>query len=376
MYTFHAITFATWVSLAVAQQQPQIRQQEGYQGFSSGATLDGQTAKQESDFAEEFRVAQNLHGSPGTFNSVRLYTNIQAETTDTPSAAFKAAIDTKTSMLLGLWCSGTDTIESELTALSSAIKTYGQEFADLVVGISVGSEDLYRISESGIRNDAGLGNGPKEIIGFINEVRDAIADTPLKDVPVGHVDTSSAFFNESNAEVIKNCDFIGMDAYPFYEREKDNTFENARNLWDTAYRKTLAAAGDVPVWITEVGWPSEGPDFGKAVASVDNARAYWQDLGCDLFGRTNTWWYSLHDTNPDIDEDFSITKDLSTTPIFDLSCPVDAKAPKPVNTGGSSNSTGTTEDDEDAASFQNAPSFFFSLGMVILLSVFVSVGIM
>ncbi len=344
MHSFYkSLAVAASVALVAAQER-EVPQQEGYLGFNSGAFFRDRSAKEEADFAQEFRTAQSLIGSPGVFSSVRLYTNIQHGTTDTPISAFPAAIETNTTMLLGLWCSGTESIEKELTALRAAIDEYGQEFADLVVGISVGSEDLYRVSESGIRNEAGIGAGPEEIIGFINEVRDAIADTPLRGVPVGHVDTSSAWYNESNAEVISNCDFIGMDAYPYYEREKENAFENARELWDDAYGKTVDAAGDVPVWITEAGWPNEGPQFGDAVASVENAKAFWDDVGCSLFGRTNTWWYILRDSNPDNKERFAITEDLSTTPIFDLSCPANQGAPTVVNEaqGASTNTTGNS----------------------------------
>src|SRR6201995_72193 len=146
----------SFLPLAAAQQ---VQQQQGYLGFNSGNTLDTGKAKQQSDFEQEFKIAQTLHETPGLFNSVRLYTNIQFGTTDTPISAFDAAVNTNTTILLGIWCSGTTNIDPELKALQSAITKHGQKFADLVVGISVGSEDLYRISESGIANNAGVGKG-------------------------------------------------------------------------------------------------------------------------------------------------------------------------------------------------------------------------
>ena len=314
MFYAKAILSASWLAMVAAQQ-------EGYLGFNSGATLANGRAKQLSDYEEEFQTAANLRGAPEEFNSVRLYTNVQAGTVNTPTSAFEAAINTGTTMLLGLWCSGTDSIANELAAMEAALERFGDRFADLVVGISVGSEDLYRTSVTGINNEAGIGNYPDQIIAFIEETRQRIANTPLADKPVGHVDTSSAFFNESNAEVIASCDFIGMDAYPYYEKEKDNAFENARELWEDAYRKTLNAAGDVEVWITEIGWPVSGPEFGDATASIENAQDYWADLGCSLFGKVNTWWYTLRDSNPANEAKFAITENLSTTPRFDLTCP-------------------------------------------------------
>ncbi len=334
MYILQALTAAIWIGLAAAQQQ------QGYLGFNSGATFDSNKAKQQSDFEKEFRTAQGLRGSPGSFNSIRLYTNVQAGTTDSPISAFPAAIATNTSMLLGIWCSGTTSITSELNALRSAISQHGQRFADLVVGISVGSEDMYRISESGIENNAGVGKGPDEIITFIREVRSAIDNTPLSRKPVGHVDSWSAWANTSNAAVIEEVDFIGTDLYPYYEKDKGNTFSNATNVFDYIYNQTLSAAGDKPVWITETGWPSSGPMFGQAEASTENAKAYWDRIGCRLFGRTNVWWYTLRDSNPANKEKFAITKDLSTTPIFNLTCPTDSGAPASINNGVESAGSG------------------------------------
>ena len=57
---------------------------------------------------------------------------------------------------LGLWASASsDVFQNELDALRTAIEQYGTAFTDLIVGISVGSEDLYRISVQGIANESG-----------------------------------------------------------------------------------------------------------------------------------------------------------------------------------------------------------------------------
>jgi glucan endo-1,3-beta-D-glucosidase len=323
MFLLRALMIACCVAQAAAQQS--------YLGFNSGATLDDSKAKEQSDFEKEFKTAQALQGSPGSFNSVRLYTNIQSGTQDTPISAFPAALATNTSMLLGIWCSGTTSIENELKALQSAISQYGQKFADLVVGISVGSEDVYRVSESGIENDAGVGKSADVIVSFIEEVRSSIAKTPLSDKPVGHVDSWSAWANSSNSALVEAVDFVGTDLYPYYEKDKGNAFSNATTIFEYIYNETVAAAGNKPVWITETGWPNTGPLFGEAEASIDNAKSYWDKVGCTLFGRTNVWWYTLRDSNPANKEKFAITKDLSTTPAFNLTCPTDSGAPASIN---------------------------------------------
>jgi glucan endo-1,3-beta-D-glucosidase len=323
MFVSKALLIASWTALGAGQQN--------YLGFNSGATLDDSKGKQPADFEKEFKVAQGLQGSPGSFNSVRLYTNVQSGTQDTPISAFPAALATNTSMLLGIWCSGTISIENELKALQSAVSQYGQKFADLVVGISVGSEDVYRISESGVENNAGVGKEADEIVKFIKQVRSSIANTPLSTKPIGHVDSWSAWANTSNSALIEAVDFIGTDLYPYYEKDKGNAFSNSTTIFDYIYNATTSAAGNKPVWITETGWPTSGPVFGQAEASINNAKSYWDQVGCKLFGRTNVWWYTLRDSNPANKEKFAITQDLSTSPAFNLTCPADSGAPASIN---------------------------------------------
>ncbi|KAI1763845.1 glucan 1,3-beta-glucosidase [Hypoxylon sp. FL1150] len=285
--------------------------------------------------AAEFQTAQSLINSPGVFNSARLYTNVQADTTNTPIEAFQAAINTNTSLLLGIWCSGTANITNELDALSTAIDKFGSSLADLVVGISVGSEDMYRASESGVTNDAGVGAGPDAIVKFINRTRKAIEGTPLADIPVGHVDTWSAWSNKSNKAVVEAVDWVGTDLYPFYEYELNNSFANAVSIFDDLHQITVNASQDKPVWITETGWPKSGDSKGNATTGVDLMADYWQEIGCNkLFGRINTWWYTLKDADASSAQMFAITDDdLSTSALFDLTCANNSGAPATVNAG-------------------------------------------
>lgn len=322
-----AATLAASVSGVLAQQ--------GYLGFNSGATKDDKSVKKQADFEKEFQTQQKLQHSPGLFNSVRLYTNIQPSTTDTPIEAFAAAMATNTSLLLGMWCSGTTSITNELSALSKAISQHGKNFTDLVVGISVGSEDLYRDSADGVKNKAGVGQPGATIISFIKATRKALEGTALAKTPVGHVDTWTAWVNSSNKDVIDEVDFVGADIYPYYEDGKNvnmtNEIGNALPIWEFALNATEKAAGSKPVWITETGWPSTGPTWNQAVPSEANAKTYWDQIGCSLFGRTNTWWYILRDSNPDNKMKFGLDPELDAKPRFNLTCPASSGAPASIN---------------------------------------------
>jgi len=265
-----------------------------YLGFNSGGTLPDKSAKFKKDWLEEFTTAQNLVGAPGKFNSVRLYTNIQAYSKTDPIEAFEAAIDTKTNILLGIWTSGTTSIDNEITALKAAVSKYGSSFTDLVIGMSIGSEDLYRDSATGVANKAGVGNGPDAIVNFINTYKKAMQGTPLATVPIGHVDTWDVWGNATNKPVIDAIDWIGVDEYPYYENGKGNSIDNSGQLFDRAYNAVLGVAGDKPVWVTETGWPVSGPNWDEAVPSVQNAQYYWQEVGCRrLFNKAPTFWVSF-----------------------------------------------------------------------------------
>ncbi|KAK4187149.1 glycoside hydrolase superfamily [Podospora australis] len=314
---------------------------ENYLGFNSGATLADRSAKFKADFLAEFKTAQGLKNSPGKFNAVRLYTNIQAYSKDDPIQAFEAAIETKTKILLGVWTSGTDSIELELSALKKAISKYGKEFTDLVIGMSIGSEDLYRVSETGIKNKAGVGAGPNTLVKFIGDYKKAVANTPLSSVPIGHVDTWDAWTNGTNKAVVDALDWVGVDEYPYYENGKGNNIKNAGKLFDRAFDAVVGAVGGKPIWVTETGWPATGPKWDEAEASVANAKYYWQEIGCrKLFNKVPTFWYNLRDSNPDNEMKFAITENLSTNPLFDLTCPTTFDTPTGTSSTSSPSATG------------------------------------
>ncbi|EPS37075.1 hypothetical protein H072_9334 [Dactylellina haptotyla CBS 200.50] len=310
-----------------------------YLGFNYGATKANGQIKVYDDFKEEFELAQKLPGAAGKFTSARLYTMIQGPSKDDPITAFQAAIDTKTSILLGIWCSaGPEIVNNEISALTKAIKQYGTKFTDLVVGLSVGSEDLYRNSVMGIENKSGIGAQPNDLVNYIKQVRAALAGTPLSKVQIGHVDTWTVWVNGTNQPVIDALDWIGFDAYPYFQSTMANSIDVAADLFWQAYETTQKATGK-EVWITETGWPVAGKDMNLAKANVPDAQQYWNQIGCAIFGKYKTWWYMLRDADPDAPETEFGVLDKDLTPYYDLSC----KNAKPVNSPlAATSTTGTS----------------------------------
>ncbi|EME80371.1 glycoside hydrolase family 17 protein [Pseudocercospora fijiensis CIRAD86] len=300
-------------------------------GFNYGALYADQSARTQQDFEADFNAAKNLPGSHG-FSSARLFTMIQGYTTNTVISAIPAAIATNTSLLLGLWASaGPDAFNQEITALRNAINQYGTSFTDLIVGISVGSEDLYRVSPTGIENDSGPGSSPDQLVGYIGQVRDAIAGTAASGKSVGHVDTWTAYTNSSNAALINAVDWLGMDGYPYYQTVNANGIENAESLFFQSYDATVAVAQGKPVWVTETGWPVTGPQSGQATASIANAGTYFKNVGCRLLnGDYNIWWYQLNDGQTDQSAtSFRVINADRGAPLYDLSCSSSAESSSP-----------------------------------------------
>ncbi|PSR76547.1 glycoside hydrolase superfamily [Coniella lustricola] len=316
-----------------------------YVGFNYGSTFTTGAAKAQSDFEAEFTTAQSLISAPTVFNSARLYTMIQAGTTNTPISALPAAVSTQTTLLLGLWASGGDAgFANELAALQSAIAAYGTSLSSLVAGISVGSEDLYRISPTGIAAGSNPGASPDTLVGYISQVRSALANTAWSSVPVGHVDTWTAWVNASNDAVTSASDFIGVDAYPYFQNTMSNAISDGQSLFSSAIQQTQAAVGSKPIWITETGWPVSGPTENLAVPSIENAQTYWDTVGCPLFGTTNVWWYTLQDAAPDTPSpSFGIVgSTLTSTPLYDLSCNASSSSTSAASSGsGSASASGT-----------------------------------
>jgi glucan endo-1,3-beta-D-glucosidase len=251
-------------------------------------------------------------------------------TTSDPISAIPAAIKTKTSLLLGIWASGGQAgVTNEIAALTAAITKYGTDFTDLVAGLSVGSEDLYRISVTGIANDPkGVGVDPATLVKYITQVKTAIKGTALEKVLIGHVDTWNSWTNSSNSAVISAIDWLGVDEYPYFQNTESNDIESAYTLFWDAYNATAKAAGGKPVWITETGWPVSGKTENLGVPSIANAKIFWDEIGCaSSFGKVNTWWYVLQDAAPTTPVPSfgllaSSTSDatMGTSPLYDLSC--------------------------------------------------------
>lgn len=245
------------------------------------AKLANGNCKAQSDWENDFKLMKSL---PGARTSIRVYASSDCNTL---AHAVPAAIAQGGTILAGVWTEDATHFNAEKQALLSAVQTHGFGW---LVAVSVGSEDLYR----GDTSAATLAQQIYDVRGMLSTVKGYSTN-----VQVGHVDTWTAWVNTANTAVIKACDFVGTDGYPYFQSNGANNINNAYNLfWDsvTNVRKAVSATGSGAwVWVTESGWPVSGPTSGQAVPSVANAQQYWSTVACSAFNSGHTFWYSLQD---------------------------------------------------------------------------------
>jgi glucan endo-1,3-beta-D-glucosidase len=70
-----------------------------------------------------------------------------------------------------------------------------------------------------------------------------------------------------------------------------------------------------------------GKTVGKAVPNLENARTYYEEVACPMFGDINVWWYTLQDSAPQTpNPSFGVIgSELTEKPLYDLSCSSESK---------------------------------------------------
>ena len=151
--------------------------------------------------------------------------------------------------LVGDWLGDDlDKNEEEIAGLISLAK---QGYVDIC---AVGNEVLYRDDLS-----------EQQLLDYIQRVKDAVPE-----LPVGYVDAYYEF--EDRPAITEICDVILANCYPFWE---GCAVEYSLLYMKDMYRRTVAAAGDKKVIISETGWPNKGRSFHGAVPSDENAMRYF-----------------------------------------------------------------------------------------------------
>ncbi|KAI9712899.1 MAG: hypothetical protein M1812_006768 [Candelaria pacifica] len=249
-----------------------------WKGFNIGANNPDGSCKSYNDWVLDFQKMQSLDGY---FSSARLYASGDCSTL---ANAVPAALNTNTKLLAGVWAEDNNHYNSEKQALADAIGAHG---TDWLIAVSVGNEDLYRGDTSA-----------STLAGQINDVRNMIHNMGHSDIQVGHIDTWTAWVNDGNNDVIRACDWVGTNGFPYFQNTGINDAYNTYFDSVAATRDTVnRVKPGIWVWMTETGWPVSGNQMGAAVASQSNLQQYWSSVACAAFQQGHTFWYSLQDYN-------------------------------------------------------------------------------
>jgi glucan endo-1,3-beta-D-glucosidase len=267
-----------------------------YKGFNIGANLANGACRSQSDWEFAFNKIASF---PGNFKSARLYASSDCNTL---ANAVPAALNTGTNLLVGIWTEDNTHYEAEKQALLEAIQQYGH---DWILAVSVGSEDLYRGD-----TDANT------LASQINDVRGMLWGLGASDKSVGHVDTWTAWVDGANTPVIEAVDWLGNDAYPYWQGVGIDNGAASDAYW-TAVNQVRAVAQGKDVWTTETGQPISGDAVGDAVPSVESLQTYWWQVSCASFSSLNYFFYDLDDFTAS--PSFAVV-DSNYNPLIDMTC--------------------------------------------------------
>jgi len=148
----------------------------------------------------------------------------------------------------GAWIDGRyERNEDEIYNLLQNVNRYPATIKRVIVG----NEAIYR-------NDLTV----PELITYLDRVRAAVK------VPVGAAEPWHVFIK--NPELVDHVDFIAIHVLPYWEKV---AFSDSIGWVLDRFKQVKDAFPNKPVFLAEVGWPSNGENFGKAKpGSEDQAR--------------------------------------------------------------------------------------------------------
>lgn len=269
-FVFAALALLPLSAMAVDEAASEIASStkpastNGTLSFCLGVKHADGTCKYTDDYLADFEVL-----APYT-NMIRTYATSDCNTLEYLLPAL-AQSPYNFSAILGVWPTDDAHYDLEKQALMQYLPQYG---VDHVRAITVGSEVLYR-------NDL-----PADVLAErIYDVRGLVQQKLGFDVPVGTADSWNLWAGGNGDVVITASDFIMSNDFPYWQGQ------NTSNMTNTFISDTLAAlervqsvkgTNNVTFWVGETGWPTDGPSYGEADATVDIASEFFQEALCNI----------------------------------------------------------------------------------------------
>lgn len=193
------------------------------------------------EFPSTAELVKDLNLMNPLTNHIRLYGSL--DNSEIPALASKLGFK----VIAGAWINASHEMnQREIEALEEKLKFYPN-----IVRAIVGNEVL-------LRKDLTL----QQLIPYLDKVRNA-TEVPISTAEPWHIWLK-------NPELVKHVDFIAVHLLPYHEGVP---VENAVDYAIQRYNELMNAYPRKKIVITEIGWPSRGPDIGGAQASeVNQAR--------------------------------------------------------------------------------------------------------
>ncbi|PRP78621.1 glucan 1,3-beta-glucosidase [Planoprotostelium fungivorum] len=252
--------------------------------------------------------------------------------------SLRAANATGLKVFLGMEGYDVSAYNNEKIVLQQLYQQFG--FSN-VLGISIGSEDLYR--------NCGCADRFGAQITEVQNILKGLGSNAI--VPVTHTDV---YYMQPPA-ITNVADIIMFNAFSFWEGADINS---AVQTFIDHYNSVKNQFPGKPVWVGETGWPVKGASQANAVPSVENARQYLNGIVCWANANGVPYFYfeafdeswKASQVSGDIETSFGLyNADRSRKSFFQLNCP---GATQPIITSSVQNPPSTT---------QSSPSFTLSL---------------
>ncbi|CCX05413.1 glucan 1,3-beta-glucosidase [Pyronema domesticum] len=289
---------------------PALASASGTLGVALGIhKVNDQTCKTTEDFIADLKTIKKETGS----TVVRIYTTSQCKAIASLAPALKA---TGSKAIVGLWPTGTDTIFMEETdAIVDALKSY----ADQILGVTVGSEHLYRKELTG-----------EQLSKMIETVQKRTKEV-APNVPVGFADSWNKIQDGTADPAVAQSDLVLANAFSYWQGQEINngTHSFVDDIMQALQHvQTIKKKTNVNFWVGETNWPTGGKDFEKAIPNVTNAARYWKEAICGILAwGVDTFVFEAFDEpwkpaekNNDVERHWGIM-DINGKPKFDLKCP-------------------------------------------------------
>ncbi|OMJ14298.1 putative family 17 glucosidase SCW10 [Smittium culicis] len=262
-------------------------------------------------------IAKDNKGECSTLDQVKSDLKSLAKYTDTLYIMSAVDCDTAEKVLsameynpywklnMGLWVDQYGSLDREIEKVKKLNERYNlkKHLKSVIAGLNVVSDNVMDV---------------KKMSENISKVKSTLKDLGLSDKMVSSAEKSEKI----DSELSKELDFITISDFPFHF---DESAQNASNFIFEKIDKVKKIAEGKEVFITGIGWPTEGNSLGQSVPGKDNTlefmktficRANKEYVGYSWFNAIDTPW-RIEETKSKFEGYWGILKEDRKTPKFD-----------------------------------------------------------